>query len=159
MKVLFVCTGNICRSPTAAAVLRGKAAARRLAVLADSAGTHGYHIGNEPDPRTREAAKTRGYSMAGMKARQIGAADFSAYDLVVAMDRGHFAILERMAPRESRHKLRLFMDYAPKWELRDVRDPYFGAADGFEHVLDVIEDGAEAMLDEIERHVSAERKR
>ena len=152
MKVLFVCTGNICRSPTAEAVFRAQALRRKLGarVFADSAGTHGYHIGEPPDPRTRDAAHRRGYPMAGMAARKVNAADFTAFDLVVAMDEGHFHALKRLAPPGAAEKLRLFMDWVEDAAFRDVPDPYYGGPSGFEDVLDIVEEGVAALLDEIE---------
>src|SRR5262249_23590993 len=149
---LFVCTGNICRSPTAEAVFRAMAAARGLGgrVLADSAGTHGYHIRDPPDPRSCDAAQRRGYPLAGLFARKGGAADFAAFDYVVAMDRGHYEILKRLAPAAGAPKLRLFMDLVREATHRDVPDPYYGGAQGFEDVLDICEAGAAALLDEIE---------
>ena len=157
MKILFVCTGNICRSPTAEAVLRAHATKRGLGerVFADSAGTHGYHVGDPPDPRTRDAAQRRGYPMAGMFARKVTKADFRAFDLVVAMDEGHFEILGRLAPADARPKLRLFMDLVREAKHRDVPDPYYGGPHGFEHVLDLVETGVDALLDEIEAGMKA----
>jgi len=152
MKVLFVCTGNICRSPTAEAVFRAKAAARGIGerVFADSAGTHGYHIGDPPDPRSCDAARRRGYPMNGMFARKVSAADFRAFDIVVAMDEGHFRLLRRLAPPDAHAKLRLFMELVREATHRDVPDPYYGGPEGFDEVLDLVETGVDALLDEIE---------
>ncbi|MGH7005140.1 MAG: low molecular weight protein-tyrosine-phosphatase [Alphaproteobacteria bacterium] len=151
MKVLFVCTGNICRSPTAEAVFRAMAARRGWGerAFADSAGTHGYHIGDPPDPRSSDAATRRGYPMTGMFARKVSASDFKAFDLVVAMDQGHFQILKRLAPADAQEKLRLFMDLVREAKSRDVPDPYYGGPHGFEDVLDIVEAGVTALLDEI----------
>jgi protein-tyrosine phosphatase len=156
MKVLFVCTGNICRSPTAEAVFRAQAVKRGLGdrVFADSAGTHGYHIGAAPDPRSCDAAARRGYPMTGLFARKVGAADFHAFDMIVAMDEGHYALLRRMAPPGTAGRLRLFMDLVRDAAQRDVPDPYYGGPHGFEHVLDICEAGVTALLDEIEGRVN-----
>ena len=147
MRVLFVCTGNICRSPTAEAVFRRLAEEARLeGVVIESAGTHGYHVGEPPDPRTREAAGLRGYGMDGQVARRVTAADFQDIDLILAMDRGHKAQLDRLAPAGSGEKVRLFLDFAPGAGTKDVPDPYYGGPDGFEHVLDLIEAGSRGLL-------------
>src|SRR6266704_973205 len=117
--VLFVCTGNICRSPTAEAVFRKLAAQAGLAqvILADSAGTHGYHIGEPPDPRAQDAAAKRGYDLSGLRARRFEQADFQRFDLILAMDRDHHSILLRMARPSAAHKLKLMMSYARRLGL------------------------------------------
>ena len=146
--VLFVCTGNICRSPTAEAVFRKLVADQGLAdrIVADSAGTHGYHLGELPDPRMRAAALARGYDLSSLRARRIRHEDFHRFDLIVAMDREHHATLARLAPPSTGHKLRMLMEFARRSQLDEVPDPYHGEADGFELVLDLVEDAAEGLL-------------
>jgi protein-tyrosine phosphatase len=148
MKILFVCTGNICRSPTAEAVFRHLANEEELGgtVHVDSAGTHSYHVGEPPDDRSAETAELRGYSMAGQTARRVTAQDFDSFDLILAMDRGHLRILEGMAPPHAADKVRLFLDFAPGAGLSDVPDPYYGGAQGFEQVLDLIEAASRGVL-------------
>ena len=111
MKILMVCTGNICRSPTAEGVFRKLLAENGLEkkVQTDSAGTHDYHVGERPDPRAREHARRRGYDISGLRARQVGQRDFEEFDLLLAMDRGHLKILKQLSPPHCRHKLRLFL--------------------------------------------------
>ena len=140
-RILFVCTGNICRSPTAEGVMRVLLGDAGLGayVEVDSAGTHGYHIGDAPDPRTQEAALRRGYDLSGLRARKVSPNDFVRFDHVLAMDDGHLRLLRRMCPPEHRGKLSMFLD-------RDVPDPYYGGADGFEQVLDLAEEGARAWI-------------
>jgi protein-tyrosine phosphatase len=147
--VLFVCTGNICRSPTAEAVFRKLVADAGLAdrIAADSAGTHGYHVGEPPDRRTQLVARTRGYDLSGLRARRVAREDFQHFDLVVAMDREHQEILARLAPPSAGHKLRLMMEFARRSAHDEVPDPYFGGPEGFELVLDLLEDAAEGLLE------------
>src|SRR5262249_42732547 len=151
--VLFVCTGNICRSPTAEAVFGKLVADSGLseAIAVDSAGTHGYHIGEPPDARSTEAAATRGYDLSALRARRVERADFQRFDLIVAMDRGHLSILSRMADPSSAHKLKLMMSYASGFGVEDVPDPYYGGPQDFERVLDMLEDAARGLLESIGR--------
>lgn len=155
MKIVFVCTGNICRSPTAEGVFRALVHADGLEseIFVDSAGTHGYHVGEPPDPRTVEAAALRGYDISAQRARRFQRSDFEHFDLVVAMDRGHHDELTRLAPPARGERLRLFLDFAPGTGRKDVPDPYYGGPDGFEHVLDLIEAGSRGLL----RHVREQR--
>lgn len=149
--VLFVCTGNICRSPTADGVFRHlvREAGLETRVRVDSAGTHGYHVGEPPDERTRHHASRRGYDLSALRARQVAREDFETFDLVLAMDRGHLRILQRLAPPEHHHKLRLFMEYATTRRRDEVPDPYYGGTRGFEDVLDMVEDAARGLLAEL----------
>ncbi len=150
--VLFVCTGNICRSPTADGVFRRLVADAGLDVLVDSSGTHGYHIGDPPDPRSIKAARTRGYDLSPLRARKLVVADFTRFDLILAMDRGHLEIMQRLAPAGATAELALFSQFAPApWRGRDVPDPYYGGAEGFLEVLDMVEAGAKALLARVSR--------
>jgi len=148
--VLFVCTGNICRSPTAEVVLRDKVeeAAAGLDVEVDSAGTHDYHVGAPPDDRTQEHAKKRGYDLSPLRARQLAAQDFERFDLVLAMDDNNLAHARRLCPPGQRHRLKLLMDYAAK-HGRVVPDPYYGGPDDFETVLDLVEVACDALIAEL----------
>ena len=149
--VLFVCTGNICRSPTAEAIFRKLATDAGMAVTADSAGTHGYHVGEPPDPRAQKAAAKRGYDLSALRARTIEGADFRRFDLILAMDQEHHAILSRIAGSSAEHKLKLMMSYARRFKDRDVPDPYYGGPQGFERVLDMLEDAAKGLLESLHR--------
>lgn len=150
-KVLFVCMGNICRSPTAEGVLRRLAETRGLGdrVVIDSAGTHDYHIGEQPDRRAQQTAAGRGYDLSRLRGRQVGPEDFREFDYILAMDRDNLANLQRLCPREHAHKLRLFLEYSTRFSEREVPDPYFGGQQGFENVLDMVEDAANGFLDAI----------
>ncbi len=153
ISVVFVCMGNICRSPTVEAVFRHRVEKAGLAsrITIDSAGTHDYHVGDPPDPRTRLAAARRGYDMASLRGRQVGAEDFSRFDYVLAMDENNLAILERLRPRDAASHLGLFLDFAERHSEREVPDPYYGGESGFERVLDMVEDAAEGLLRHIRR--------
>lgn len=147
-RVLFVCLGNICRSPTAEAVFRDIAAreALDLAVEADSAGTHAYHLGSAPDARAIAAARRRGIDMRALRARAVESADFERFDLLLAMDEQNYRDLLSMAPPGRRDRVRLFLDFAPGLERREVPDPYYGGPTGFEDVLDLVEAAARGLL-------------
>jgi len=156
-RVLFVCTGNICRSPTAEGVLRKLAADAGLAsrIAVDSAGTHGYHAGEAPDARAVAHARRRGYDLASLRARRFAREDFHTFDLILAMDREHQAILAQLAPPSAAQKLRMMLEFARRPGADEVPDPYYGGPDGFELVLDLIEDAAAGLLD----HLKAELDR
>ena len=157
MRVLFVCMGNICRSPTAEGVFREfvRRHAPDLDVEIDSAGTHDYHVGEPPDPRALRAAADRGLDISGLRARQVETADFERFDLILAMDRlNHATLLERSPPRY-RSRIRLLLEFAPADVGReDVPDPYYGGAKGFEEVLDLLEEAAAGVLEAVRGKVS-----
>jgi protein-tyrosine phosphatase len=150
MKVLFVCLGNICRSPTAEGVFRHKLRAAGLEdrVQVDSAGTGDWHVGKAPDSRTRQAALRCGYDLSAQRARQVEVADFQRFDLILAMDQSNLRNLKAMRPTDARADLDL---YLRRFELAldEVPDPYYGGEDGFEQVLDLIEQASDALLLEI----------
>ncbi|MGH8250410.1 MAG: low molecular weight protein-tyrosine-phosphatase, partial [Steroidobacteraceae bacterium] len=139
-RVLFVCLGNICRSPTAEAVFRDllRREAAGLDIEVDSAGTHGYHVGSPPDQRAIEAARRRGIDMSKLRARVVEEGDFERFDLVLAMDEQNYRRLRKFAPPQHAERVRLFLDYAPQLKRRDVPDPYYGGPTGFEEVLDLV---------------------
>jgi protein-tyrosine phosphatase len=149
--ILFVCMGNICRSPTAEGVLRAKAEQRGLAreLRIASAGTHDYHVGDAPDPRSIRHAARRGYDLSGLRARQVRMADFHDFAQILALDRGHLGILISMAPPGAGAKLAMFLDASARWPGQDVPDPYYGGPAGFEQVLDMVEEAAEGWLDRV----------
>jgi low molecular weight protein-tyrosine phosphatase len=155
MKILFVCLGNICRSPTAEIVFRQIVAreAPDIAVEVDSAGTAGYHIGSPADSRTRQAALRRGYDMSALRARVVEPQDFSRFDLILAMDRQNLDALHQRAPAAARGRIRLFLEFAPGADTLEVPDPYYGGANGFEEVLDLVEAAARGLL----QHVREQR--
>ena len=146
--ILFVCTGNICRSPTAEAVLKHLAGKAGLELRIESAGLGDWHVGQPPDDRAQHHAKGRGYDLSAQRARQVRLRDFDDFDFILAMDRGHLRALERMAPPRHRAKIRLF---APE---RDVPDPYDGGPEGFERVLDLVEEQCASLLAELKTPTS-----
>lgn len=153
IKVLFVCMGNICRSPTAEGVFSAFVSERNLAELieVDSAGTHAYHVGDAPDLRAQKAARDRGVELKHIRARKVSAKDFEVFDHILAMDEDNRAILLELCPDEYQHKIRLFLDYAPNSTQREVPDPYYGGAYGFERVLDLVEAAAEGFIESLQR--------
>jgi protein-tyrosine phosphatase len=150
-RILFVCMGNICRSPTAEGVFRHIAAreAPDLVLEIDSAGTHAYHVGEPPDVRAQRAAERRGISLADIRARRVVAEDFSRYDHIVAMDKLNVALLEEHSPIEYRARISLFLEYAPELGRLEVPDPYYGGSNGFELVLDLVENASRGLLREL----------
>lgn len=152
-RVLFVCMGNICRSPTAEGVFRKLVGDRGLDALieSDSAGTHDYHIGEPPDARSQEAAARRGYDLGMLRARQVGVEDFAAFDHVLAMDQANRTALLHLCPQQYRERVRLFLEFAPQCGRREVPDPYYGGARGFEDVLDLVEAAAQGLLNHIKK--------
>ena len=153
--VLFVCLGNICRSPTAEGVFRSLVESRGLAEIIniDSAGTSNWHIGEHPDPRAIDAARKRGVDLTGLRGRQAIARDFSEFDYVIAMDHENYANLSQLATPAQQAKLHLFLTFAEGVSEVEVPDPYFGGAGGFPHVLDLIENASQGLL----RHIQAAR--
>ena len=154
--VLFVCTGNICRSPTGEGVLRELVERRGLSdrVRVESAGTHDYHVGEAPDPRAVRHASERGYDLTALRASQVSEDDFHLHDYILAMDRGHLRILRSIAPRSAKARLGLFLEASARWKGEDVPDPYYGGREGFEQVLDMVEEAAERWLDRIEAQLA-----
>ncbi len=148
VSVLFVCLGNICRSPTADAVFGRKVEALGLQsrLLVDSAGTGGWHVGEPPDLRSQRHAARRGYDLSPLRARQVAADDFRRFDFILAMDRDNLAELERMRPRGHAGELDLFLRYGSGSRGLEVPDPYYGGEQGFEEVLDLIEEAADGLL-------------
>jgi protein-tyrosine phosphatase len=145
---LFVCLGNICRSPTAEGVLRAIAAREfpALDIEVDSAGTADYHVGQPPDRRTVGAARRRGYELAGLRARRVQPADFDRFDFVLAMDHANLAELESRRPPSAAARVGLFLEFAPDAGVAEVPDPYYGGTEDFERVLDLCEAAARGLL-------------
>ncbi len=144
-KILVVCMGNICRSPTGEAVLKAKAEELGVLVKIDSAGTIGFHAGKTPDPRAKAAGEQRGYSFKGMRARKVKAKDFENFDMILAADRANLADLLDICPDEHTDKISLFLSHTDS-DYEEIPDPYYGGAGGFELVLDLIEEASEAIL-------------
>jgi protein-tyrosine phosphatase len=148
VNILFVCLGNICRSPTVEGVARHLAAREvpHLQLSFDSAGTADYHIGDPPDARSMRAAAARGYDISGLRARQLQPGDFRRFDMLLAMDEDNLRDMQRLAPPGYKDRAQLFLSHAPGLNRRAVPDPYYGNADGFETVLDLAEHGSRALF-------------
>ena len=148
VKVLFVCMGNICRSPTAEGVFGHHLSAHGLdgLVSIDSAGTHGWHAGNPPDPRSVTAASIRGIDISEIRSRKVRASDFTEFDYVLAMDRDNLADMVNLVSGEVSARVQLFLKFAPHLDTTDVPDPYYGGPNGFDHVLDLVEAASEGLI-------------
>ncbi|ALG67609.1 low molecular weight protein-tyrosine-phosphatase [Beggiatoa leptomitoformis] len=152
IQVLFVCMGNICRSPTAEGVFRYYVEQAKLAddIKIDSAGTHAYHVGEQPDSRSQMAALKRGFNLSTIRARQVHLQDFTTFDYVLAMDKQNHKILQSLCPPSEKQRLHLFLDFAPQLMTSEVPDPYYGQGQtGFEHVLNLVEAASKGLLDHL----------
>ena len=149
IRVLMVCSGNICRSPTAEAVLRARLERAGLGgrIAVDSAGTHGFHVKEPPDPRAQEAARRRGYDLSALRARNVVGEDFVRFQRILAMDQGHLQWLQESAPPDARARVELLMNHAGRFRGQaEVPDPYYGSARDFEKVLDLVEDACDGLV-------------
>ena len=153
VKVLFVCMGNICRSPTAEGVFQHKVAEADMhdRIAIDSAGTHAYHVGNPPDPRAQEAARKRNIDLSGQRARRVSPEDFEVFDYVIAMDESNRDDLLSICPTGFEDRVHLFLNFSES-EQTDVPDPYYGQGRGFEIVLNLVEDAADGLLAHIKEN-------
>jgi len=151
-KVLFVCLGNICRSPTAHGVFQTLVDQHKLSdqFLVDSAGTAAWHIGKSPDVRSQKAAKKRSYDLNRLQARQVASSDFEEFDLILAMDESNLRHLQGECPSEHQYKLALFLEYSD-CEALAVPDPYYGGVSGFDHVLDLVESASKGLLNALNK--------
>ncbi|MEY3219421.1 MAG: hypothetical protein RIT27_778 [Pseudomonadota bacterium] len=148
IKVLFVCMGNICRSPTAQGTFEKvvKEAGLEKKIFIDSAGTHAYHVGEQPDLRSQSAAKKRGIDLSKQRARQVSQSDFKEFDYILAMDQANLFALKNSCPVNEFSKIKLFLEYAPEIHLKEVPDPYYGEEKGFERVLDLTAAASQGLL-------------
>ena len=160
-RLLFVCLGNICRSPMAEGAFRHVAAEQGVLdrFEINSAGLGSWHVGQAPDHRAQKAADQRGIDISGQSARQIRSSDFTSFDLLLAMDGSNYGELVQLAPKGERHKIRRFLDFAPHAGTKDVPDPFFGEAEGFDRALDLIDEAARGLLAELLRDETAPTKK
>lgn len=157
IKVLFVCMGNICRSPTAHGVFEHIVNSEQLAehFEIDSAGTHAYHVGSMPDKRAQQTATNRGIDLSYIRGRKVNETDFEHYDYILAMDSDNYSLLDQACPEEFKTKISLFLDFAPEHPLDEVPDPYYGGIKGFENVFDMVDAASKGLLDRIKKqHLS-----
>jgi len=154
IRVLFVCMGNICRSPTAegvfAALVQSENIDDRFEI--DSAGTHAYHVGDAPDLRAQKAAKDRGVDLSKLRARKVIVGDYQDFDYLLVMDDDNYEIVMEFCPEEYKHKVKHFLEYAPHLDTREVPDPYYGGSYGFERVLDMVEDASLGFLNTVKKN-------
>jgi len=152
-RILMICMGNICRSPTAEGVFRHFLKINLLGdkVEVDSAGTHGYHVGEAPDQRTQRAALVRGYNLSQLRARKVAPQDIDYFDLILAMDKANLDNLKRLAPPDAHERIRLFMEFARNFDDDEVPDPYYGLGHGFDLVLDMVEDASQGLVEKLKK--------
>lgn len=153
IKVVFVCMGNICRSPTAEGVFKGLVEQADLSdiIETDSAGTHSYHVGSEPDSRAQEVAITRGFDLSMLKARKFIADDFLEFDYLIAMDDENYANMNSLKPDNATGSLHMFLEFANSHSEKEVPDPYYGGPKGFDRVFDMVEDASNGLLEHIKK--------
>jgi len=154
VSILFVCMGNICRSPTAEGVFRHIVKQEGLDehIYIDSAGTHAYHVGEQPDSRAQQTARGRGIDLSKQRARKVKANDFEQFDYVLAMDNDNHAILASLCTNENRERLSLFLDFSESYSETEVPDPYYGGPHGFEHVFELVEDASRGLIEDIRKY-------
>ncbi len=159
IRILFVCMGNICRSPTAEGVFRHIIREEKLAHLieTDSAGTHAYHVGQPPDRRAQQTALGRGIDIGDLRARQVKARDFDDFHYVLAMDDDNYQILSELCPEGKEERLKLFLDFAKELGIREVPDPYYGGQKGFENVFDMVDTASRGLLEDIRQRYLREK--
>jgi len=156
INILFVCMGNICRSPSAEGFFTAalQESEYREQVSVDSAGTHGYHVGHAPDERAVATSSKYGVNIGHLRSRKVGVSDFDDYDLIIAMDHSNFQDLQRIQPNGSKANLKMMMQYHPEAQPEEVPDPYYGGMDGFTYMCDLLATATQGLLDDIERRLA-----